>query len=374
MRNPTPLFNVIFARRFLVALAGLLFILGCLTPTSPLLAQEPSDSSRPALFYPPLPNDPRLQYLTTLSEAAAPKAAAKTGLDAFLFGKEEVKPGRLIARPYGVAIYQGEVFVTDMEGAGYGVFELETGTTRFVRPEGAGALKKAANITIDTDGTRYITDTLSGQVLAYDRQDRFLRAYGKTNQFKPADVAIVDDRLYITDLLNHQVQVLDKSSGELLFSFGEKGVEDGQFVHPNSLALGSGGTIWVVDTNNFRVQQFSLEGEYLNTVGSVGLSPGTFARPKGLAVDRDDVLYIVDTATTKIQILDEESTPLMYVGRAGNEPHDLYLPTVIKIDYDNLEYFQKYAHPDFELEYLVLVVNQYGQNSVVVFGYGSFDQ
>jgi streptogramin lyase len=374
MKKSTLLLNVVFVRPSLVALAGLLFMVGCLIPTTPVLAQESAHLPRAALFYPPLPNDPRLQYLTTLSEAAAPKAAAKTGMDAFLFGKEEEAPGRLVGKPYGVAIYQGEVFVTDMAGAGYGVFELETGTTRFVRPEGAGRLKKAANITIDTDGTRYITDTIAGQVLAYDRQDRFLRAYGKTNQFKPADVAIVDERLYITDLRNHQVQVLDKSSGELLFSFGEQGGGDGQFVHPNSLALGSGGTIWVVDTNNFRVQQFSLEGEYLNTVGSVGLSPGTFARPKGLAVDRDDILYIVDTATTKIQILDEESTPLMYLGGPGNEPHDLFLPTVIKIDYDNLEYFQKYAHPDFELEYLLLVVNQYGQNSVVVFGYGSFDQ
>jgi hypothetical protein len=61
----------------------------------------------------------------------------------------------------------------------------------------------------------------------------------------------------------------------------------------------------------------------------------------------------------------------MFFGGPGNDRGNLSMPTAIKIDYDNVEFFQKYAAPNFEIEYLVVVANQFGLNKVAVFGYGS---
>ncbi|MFZ5997484.1 MAG: hypothetical protein ACOYW7_08355, partial [Nitrospirota bacterium] len=40
------------------------------------------------------------------------------------------------------------------------------------------------------------------------------------------------------------------------------------------------------------------------------------------------------------------------------------------IDYDNVRYFQKYADPNFTIEYLILVTSQFGDRMVNVYGFG----
>jgi sugar lactone lactonase YvrE len=232
-------------------------------------------------------------------------------------------------------------------------------------------MKKPANIRIDTDGTRYITDTERGAVLVYDRDDRFVRVLGAPDQFRPVDIAIVGDRLYVTDARNMKVHVLDKATGDTLFEFGELGSGPGQFYHPTILDVGPDETLYVTDTTNFRIQHFTLDGELIREIGEIGTAPGKFARPKGVAVDREGRIYVVDAAFENVQVLDDDGTPLTFFGGPGDGPGNINLPTVVDIDYDNLEYFRKYAAPGFELEYLVLVASQFGHNKVSVFGFGS---
>jgi hypothetical protein len=42
----------------------------------------------------------------------------------------------------------------------------------------------------------------------------------------------------------------------------------------------------------------------------------------------------------------------------------------VRLDYDNLTQFSRYADPNFSIEYLVLVVSQFGPNKVDVYGFG----
>ena len=44
----------------------------------------------------------------------------------------------------------------------------------------------------------------------------------------------------------------------------------------------------------------------------------------------------------------------------------------IDIDYDSVRYFQQYADPDFELEFVIAVANQFGYSKVNVFGFGRY--
>ena len=346
------------------ALAALAVLAGCASPAT----GEPVDTKQ-AIFYPPPPDEPRLQYLTKFS-TALDLSTSSQGMRSLVFGGEEFEQ-QAVRKPYGLAVFEGAIYVVDTRGGGYVVFDLAKGRTRTVQGSGAGAMTKPINITIDTDGTRYITDTQREIILVFDRHDRYQRALGAPGQFRPVDVAIVGDRLYVTDIRHHQIHVLDKLSGDTLFTFGEAGSESSQLFHPTNLAVGPDETLYVTDTTNFRVQHFTLEGEFIREIGASGLGPGQFSRPKGVALDREERIYVVDAAFENVQILDFDGRPLTFFGGAGDGPGNINLPTAVKIDYDEVEYFRKYAAPGFEIEYIVLVASQFGPNKVSVFGFGA---
>ena len=43
------------------------------------------------------------------------------------------------------------------------------------------------------------------------------------------------------------------------------------------------------------------------------------------------------------------------------------------IDYDHVDFFRHYAADGFELEYLVLVSNQFGPHKINVYGFGKME-
>ena len=280
----------------------------------------------------------------------------------------------MVTKPYGLAVHEGAIYVVDTRGSGYVVFDVAEGKWRSVTGSGNGAMRKPINITIDEDGMRYVTDTDRELILVFDQNDRFVRSLGQPDQFKPVDVAIAGDRLYVTDIKHQKVHALDKNSGETLFTFGEAGVEPGQMAHPTNLALAPDGTIYLTDTTNFRIQHFTLDGEFIRSIGSIGTVAGTFARPKGVALDREGRIYVVDAAFENVQVLDNDGSPLTVIGRPGSGPGTINLPTAVTIDYDNVQYFEKFAAPGFELEYLVVVASQFGDNKVAVFGFGAMNE
>jgi len=348
--------------RTLVAVFAALTILGCANT-----AETPAGGG--AVFYPSPPAPARLQYLTRFSSQLDLGEKDDAFRD-FVFGKESTE-SHLVRKPYGVAMHDGAVFVVDTRSSGYAVFDLKNDSARLVQSAGSGRLQKPINISIDTDGTRYVTDTEREQIVVFDASDRYVNAFGSPGEFRPVDVVIADDRLYVTDILNHRIVVLDKLTGQIVHRFGTVGSDPGELFQPTNLALGPDRRLYVTDTGNFQIDVFSLDGEFVREIGQIGTVAGQFARPKGIAVDGEQHIYIVDAAFQNVQILAPDGTPLLFFGGPGNGPGGMNLPTAIKVDYDNVAYFQKYADPSFDLEYVVLVASQFGANKVTVFGFGT---
>jgi DNA-binding beta-propeller fold protein YncE len=139
---------------------------------------------------------------------------------------------------------------------------------------------------------------------------------------------------------------------------------------PVNLAVDAQRRLYVTDIGAFRVQQYDPDGKYLRTIGRLGDSPGEFARPKGIAVDREGRVYVVDAASQVVQIFDAEGKLLLFFGEPEGSEAGLNLPAKVAVDYDHVGLFQGYAAPDFQVEYLVIVTNQYGDRKVSVFGFG----
>lgn len=337
---------------------------------SPVLAQD----ERP-LFYPPLPDAPRIQYLTsyTVPSDVKEKEEKKGGwLSDFVLGEDAGEDDIGPNKPYGVSLKNGQIHVVDTRGSGYAIFDVAGKDYRFREGTGSAYMPKPINIEIDDDGMKYIADTGRNQVLVFDRDDDFVRAIGKSGQFRPTDVLIDGDRLYVIDIYEHRVVVLDKTTDEELFAFGKPGDDYDGLLHPTNIAMGPDKHLYISDTSNFRVQKFTRDGKFVKTYGAgVGTAPGSFARPKGVAVDREGRVYVVDAAFERVQVFNQEGQLLMFFGEPGaTHVSGLDLPTDIDIDYDSVSYFEQFAHPEFELEFVIAVANQFGQSKVNVFGFG----
>jgi sugar lactone lactonase YvrE len=365
MKHPTYIFL-----RSIVAVVAVAMLTGCVS--NPNQSDQNKAAAAPAgpVFYPPLPNAPRIQYLTTIA-SERDLGTKKDSFADFIVGEE--KETQRLTQPYGIALDKGRLYVADTGAGGLAIFDLAQHRFQFVTGNGAGRMKRPINIRIDTDGTRYVTDTGRDQILIYDRDDRFVRAYGVEGQFRPVDVAIAGDRLYVADILHHQIHVLDKASGRPLFKFGKAGSGVGELFHPTNLARGPDGDIYVVETSNYRVQRFTAEGQPARTYGEVGSTLGSFARPKGIAIDQAGRLLVGDAAFQNVQIFDNNGKLLLFFGQPESRADGLALPAGVTIDYDNIAAFRQFADPKFTIEYLILVASQFGPNKVDIFGFGKMN-
>lgn len=344
--------------------AGILFLAaGCV--------MTPKATGPKYVFFPPAPDEPRVQYLTAFGSAKDLRGGSGDTFKTFITG--EVPPNTPILKPYGVATSPKNIYVCDT-GAGL-ILRMDLAARKIfaIAPTGPGALKSPVNLSVDDNGWLYIADSVRDQVVVIDDKENFVATIGEKGVNKPRDVVLSKDRIYVADIAQHSVHVCDKATRAPLFDI-PRGAEatniNTRLFQPINLALDSQGRIYVGDFGGYRVQVFDADGNYLRTVGKYGDNYGEFARLKGIAVDRDNLLYAVDAAGQIVQIFDDTGRLLMWFGGAGDGRGGLNLPAKVVVDYDNVALFQKYAAPDFQIEHLIIVTSQYGPHKVSVFGFG----
>ena len=339
----------------------LLLLLGAPACVSPARHKE-------IIFLPPPPAKPRLQLLLTFGSES--DLGGKSRIPLALLGKKEKE--RSLGKPYGVAIQQQKLFITDtLQGS---VVIVDLAKKKFEPlpgDEGMGKLRVPINLTFDNQGNLYVTDTGRSQVLVYNPQGRHLRTLGDGTAFKPSGIAIQGERIYVSDIKNHRILVIDRRSGKELHRFGGVGREKGKLSFPTNLALDIDSNVYVSEAFTGRVQKFSPDGKFLLQFGELGTSLGNLVRPKGVAVDRRRNLYVVDAASEHAQIFDKQGRLLLFFGGNRGTPDSLYLPAGMCISYDpeTLKALRPYVASGYDLEYVIAIINQYGKNKVSLFGF-----
>jgi len=143
-----------------------------------------------------------------------------------------------------------------------------------------------------------------------------------TGLLKPYSVLVSKDgnSIYAIDTGNNRINVFEKN-GNPDFKFGSicdtdlltdcnadaLGADnrgDGQFNNLKGAALDSRhGTLFVVDTDNNRIQIFNENGKFESVFGSSGSGNGKFNLPSGVTIDEDNrLLYVADTDNDRIQV------------------------------------------------------------------------
>jgi DNA-binding beta-propeller fold protein YncE len=324
-------------------------------------AEEPIEP----IFFPPAPEEPRIQFLTYYS-SDLDVLPQQSSFRRFIVGERD---GLGLSKPYGVAIHDAQILVCDTIAGAVAVFDLRAQTFDVLGADRNGRLRKPINIAVDEDGTRYVADTGVRRIMIYGPDNEFDRALGDPETWTPTDVAIAEKRLYVSDLMNEQIVVLEKATGQEIARIDGTGGDSREQFLPTNIDLDDDRNLYVSDTGNARVLEFDRRGRLLKQFGSLGLQRGKFVRPKGVAVDREGRLYVVDASHQFVQIFDRDGNLLLFFGGAGNHLGALNLPAKVIIDYDNLGLFAEFVAPGREIEYLILVTSQYGPHKVNVFGF-----
>lgn len=350
----------------LITLAILALLAGC--SSTPKTVETPTSVATQFAFWPPYPDEPRLQYLVSFQHSGQIAPRKASALEDIIYGKES-NVDTAVNKPYGVEMWNGRIYTCDIRGGAIMVFDLRKKQTRVMGTTGREILVRPTDIAIADDGTKYVADIGRNLIFVFDPDERFVKTYGMKD-LQPSGIAVFGDRLYVSNFVGQRVEIFDRHNGTHLGAIGERGNEDGQFVRPLGIEVDSEGNVYVTDVIRCRLQKFSPEGEFLMGFGVITNNIGSFVRPKHIAVDKDGVIYIVDASFQNVQLFSPEGYILTFFGAGGSHPGAMFLPAGITIHYGDMDLFKPYIHPDFEAQYLVLVTNQFGDDKVSVYAFG----
>ena len=211
-------------------------------------------------------------------------------------------------------MYDGKIYVCDTNNTVM-VFDMAKKTFEPLKgARGLGKLIQPLNISIDEEGNKYVTDVVRKQVIIFDKDDLYVKALGKQEDWRPVAAVFFEGLVYVADIKNGEIRVYDRNTGELVKTFGQKGEQDELLGMPSNLAFDSKGNLYVVDSGRFQIVKFDRDGHFLNTIGSVGTNMGHFGRPRGIAIDRDDRIYVVDASFYNVQIFNDKGQLLFFFG------------------------------------------------------------
>jgi hypothetical protein len=172
----------------------------------------------------------------------------------------------------------------------------------------------ATGVDVDAQDNVYVLHrNESMPIMAFDRQGKFLRAWGQ-GLFKTTHFLRVDGsgNVWVTDR-GDMVALKFTSEGKLLMTLGRKGVtgdnnSEDTFNGMADLAVAKGGDIFIADGEgpNTRVAKFSESGKFIKWWGGKGTDPGQFNVPHSIAIDSNGRLYVADRSNKRIQIFDQD--------------------------------------------------------------------
>jgi len=327
------------------------------------------------IFFPPPPDDPRVQFLLGVT-TSADLGVKQGGVAKLLVGGTETITR--IAKPYGMTYKKGKLYICDIGAAQIVIIDFAAKTMQNLSDAvGPEALKKPISVAVDDEGKVYVADTGRKDIAVYGPDGKFLKSMGKElSQTGLIGVDVYKDYLFALD--NHQglIFIMDRKTGELLSTIGNNPDKSKNLAMPNGMTVDQKGNIHVVNMGNGTVKEYDLDGNLLSTFGRLGDSPGEFTRPRGITVDEDGNIFIVDAGHGVVQVFNDQRRILGFFGQSGVLAGALNLPAGVATTKENLELFQKMAAPGFKLTEVVFVTNQFQgiiNDLLAVYGLGEME-
>ena len=221
-----------------------------------------------------------------------------------------------------------------------------------------GQFNTPFGIAADSAGNLYVVDTFNYRVEKFSSAGAFIgpgggvsmtapltsrtappaarpaRGHGRRPVPQSTGVAVgAGGSVYVIGDGDERVQKFD-SDGNFVGKWGSPGTGDLQFDHPVGIATDAAGNVYVADTDNERVSKFDSDGGFITKWGSTGTGDGQFATggPEGIAVDSADNVYVTDVNADRVQEFSSTGTFLAKFGEPGTGDGQFNTPQGITVD------------------------------------------
>lgn len=166
------------------------------------------------------------------------------------------------------------------------------------------ALRRPLGVSVSGSGKIYVADRFSQALLIFNSDGSIYKRLAVDSPLKPF---FLKNKIYLAT--RSSIAVLN-DHGDFLFHFGRFGRGESEFAFPNGLCV-TDSNIYVSDSNNLRIQCFTLRGELVWITGkppeSLDDTRRVFSLPAGITVDEKNRVYVVDAFSDSIVILNGES-------------------------------------------------------------------
>jgi hypothetical protein len=223
-----------------------------------------------------------------------------------------------------------------MAQIGTGKYTYEVIRDFFKLPAGE-SFGMISRVAADSQDRVYVFQRKDPPVVVFDREGKYLGAWGEGEVTDPHGLKIVGDTVYTTDR-SDSVAKSFTLDGKPILELGKRGVHSdtgnvgtnwlaeraaGPFNHPTEMMLHPNGDIYVTDGyRNARVHRFTRDGRLVTSWGAPGKGEGQFHLPHSIAFDDDGKLYVADRANKRIQIFTPDDEAIgEWTGMGG--PNDI---------------------------------------------------
>ena len=239
--------------------------------------------------------------------------------------------------------------ITTRAGTGQRAFAGDGG------PAIAAALDLPHEIRFDRAGNLFIADTGNNAVRRVDAKTGLITTIaggkskrGYTGDGGPADAAALrgphsiqfgpDGRLYICDVGNHAIRIVDLATG-LITTFAGTGkpgpTPDGSPIagtplnNPRSLDVDRDGNLWLVTREGNQVLKFDLKAGVIRHIAGTGAAGftgnggpaklATLSGPKGIALDAAGNAWLADTESHTVRMINAATGNLELIAGTGTK-------------------------------------------------------
>lgn len=240
------------------------------------------------------------------------------------WGSFGTAPGQFSHDVRGLAIDAGRrwIYVSD---ANYGVvdkFALDgTYLGRLVLPSTTDQNPAPREVTVGRGGRVYVADYSFDQVDVFSTTGTLLSTIpavaqlapdGGLNQPEGVGVNNATGDVYVTDTFNQRVQQFS-ATGAFVRAWGYRGTQlDYGMGYPRGVAVDQrNGNVWVDDTRVAAIKEYTSDGVHMTTFGTQGSAPDQYFYSRGMWVGTDGKLYVPDGWNLRLKVVDQLGNPLL---------------------------------------------------------------
>jgi DNA-binding beta-propeller fold protein YncE len=228
-------------------------------------------------------------------------------------------PQRRLLLPNGIAVDAADnIYIADSERGLVLVYDPDGKFLRYIGKRGVESLfHYPTAIAIDRNSGRlFLLDTPRHVLFMLDLEGNILKRVGRPRAqsigkvgdetiamdlYDPTEIAIGNNELVVVDSANSRIHVMDLQCHPVA-QFSIPAIPGPPAIDEAGLGVDLTGNIFVSTIRDSRIRIYRRDGSPLGSFGQTGMEIGEFNSPAGLWIDGTNRLYVADTNNGRVQV------------------------------------------------------------------------